>query len=171
MTESQGRLHTSAATVAVLPKAEGVDVEIDERDLEIKTTTAQGPGGQHVNKTQSAVRILHRPTGLVVSCQDERSQHKNKAKALSVLRAKLYDLERRRREGERAEARRAQVGSGDRSQRIRTYNFPQNRVTEHRLGRNFSLDKVLDGDLGPLHEELARADRERRLAEGALGDA
>lgn len=165
VTESQGRVHTSAATVAVLPEAEEVDLEIDEKDLEFQATTSSGPGGQHVNKTQSAVRITHVPTGLVVFCQEERSQHKNKAKAMSLLRARLYDLEQSKLAKERAETRRTQVGSGDRSQRVRTYNWPQNRVTDHRLGENFSLEKVVDGDLIPVFDGLLRKERDDRLGD------
>ena len=162
-TESQGRIHTSAATVAVLPEAEDVDVTLDPKDLEFQATTSSGPGGQHVNKTQSAVRITHKPTGTVVFCQEERSQHKNKAKAMSLLRARIFDLEQQKVASERAETRRTQVGSGDRSQRIRTYNWPQNRVTDHRLGQNYSLEKVVDGDLDPVIEDLLADERRRRL--------
>ena len=164
-TESQGRIHTSAATVAVLPEAEEVDVQIKDEDLRIDTMRASGPGGQSVNKTSSAVRITHLPTNTVVSCQDEKSQHKNKAKAMRILRARLFDAERQRVHDERAAARKSQVGSGDRSERIRTYNWPQNRVSDHRLGQNFSLEQVVAGKLQPILDALEDVDREQRIAE------
>jgi peptide chain release factor 1 len=153
VTESQGRIHTSTVTVAVLPEAAAVDVQIDEKDLRIDIFRSSGPGGQSVNTTDSAVRITHLPTGLVVTCQDEKSQHKNKARAMKVLRSRLYDMEQQRLASERAEARRGQIGTGERSERIRTYNFPQNRVTDHRIGLTLhKLDTVIEGDL----EELLR---------------
>jgi peptide chain release factor 1 len=165
-TESQGRIHTSAATVAVLPEADAVDVEIDPGDLRIDVFRSSGPGGQSVNTTDSAVRITHLPTGLVVSCQDEKSQHKNKAKGLKVLRSRLLDRKVAEQEAERARARKAHVGTGDRSAKIRTYNFPQNRVTDHRTGVTLhKLDAVLDGDLDELLAALRLADEDERLGE------
>lgn len=153
-TESGGRIHTSTATVAVLPEAEEVEVEIHEKDLRIDTFCSSGPGGQSVNTTKSAVRITHLPTGIVVSCQDEKSQIKNKERALRVLRARLFDLKQREEQAKLADARKSQVGTGDRSERIRTYNFPQSRVTDHRIGLTLhKLDLVLDGDL----EEIIQA--------------
>jgi peptide chain release factor 1 len=150
-TESQGRIHTSAATVAVMPEAEEVDLRIDEKDLRIDTYCSSGPGGQGVNTTYSAVRIVHEPTGLMVQCQDGRSQIKNKEKAMKVLRSRLYDLELEKKEAERAEDRKSQVGSGDRSERIRTYNFPQNRVSDHRAGITLhKLEYIMEGDLDEL---------------------
>jgi peptide chain release factor 1 len=146
-TETQGRIHTSAATVAVLPEAEDVDIDINEADLKIDTMRAQGSGGQHVNKTESAIRITHMPSGIVVFVQDERSQHKNRARAMALLRARLYDTERQKLDAERAADRRLQVGSGDRSERIRTYNFPQGRLTDHRINLTlYKLDKVMTGE-------------------------
>jgi peptide chain release factor 1 len=165
-TEAGGRIHTSAATVAVLPEAEDVDIEIDESDLRIDVFRASGPGGQSVNTTDSAVRITHLPTGIVVSQQDEKSQHKNRAKAMKILRARLYDAERARVESERAAARRGQVGSGDRSERIRTYNFPQGRVTDHRINFTlYKLDRVMAGEsLDEVIDALVSEDQARRLA-------
>ncbi|MBU1896848.1 peptide chain release factor 1, partial [Myxococcota bacterium] len=154
-TESQGRIHTSACTVAVLPEAEEVELDIPESDLRIDRFRASGPGGQSVNTTDSAIRVTHKPTGLVVSCQDEKSQHKNKAKALRVLRARLMDMREAEAHAERADARRAMVGSGDRSERIRTYNFPQNRVSDHRIGLTlYRLDEIIEGHLNPIIEPV-----------------
>jgi peptide chain release factor 1 len=165
-TESQGRIHTSAATVAVLPEAEEVDVEIDPGDLRIDVYRSSGPGGQSVNTTDSAVRITHLPTGLVVTCQDEKSQHKNKAKALKVLRSRLLDQKVAEQEATRARTRKAQVGTGDRSAKIRTYNFPQNRVTDHRTGLTLHrLEQVLEGELDDLLASLRLADEEERLGD------
>jgi peptide chain release factor 1 len=166
VTESGGRIHTSAATVAVLPEPSEVDVEIDDKDLKIDIYRASGAGGQHVNTTDSAVRLTHLPTGLVVIQQDERSQHKNRAKAMQVLRTRLYDLKRAEAQGAEAEARKAMVGSGDRSERIRTYNFPQGRVTDHRIGLTLhKLDEVLAGPgLGELVDALIAEDEAKRLA-------
>ncbi|CAN5639500.1 peptide chain release factor 1 [soil metagenome] len=164
-TESQGRIHTSAATVAVLPEAEEVDVRINDNELKIDVYRSSGPGGQSVNTTDSAVRITHLPSGLVVTCQDEKSQHKNKDKALGVLRSRLLDLRISEQEAERARDRKTQVGTGDRSAKIRTYNFPQSRVTDHRIGyTTHALQAVLDGDLGELIERLQLAGQEERAA-------
>lgn len=166
VTEGGGRIHTSAATVAVLPEAEEVDVHIEDKDLRIDVFRASGAGGQHVNKTESAVRITHLPTGIVVAQQDEKSQHKNKARALQILRARIFDAERERLDRERAANRKGQVGSGDRSERIRTYNFPQGRVTDHRINLTLhKLDQVLEGDaLGELIDALIAEDQAARLA-------
>ena len=169
VTESGGRVHTSTVTVAVLPEAEEVDVEIDPKDLQIDTFRSSGAGGQHVNKTESAIRITHLPTGTVVECQDERSQYKNKDRAMKILRSKLYEAEQARQNAEIAATRRSQVGTGDRSGKIRTYNFPQNRVTDHRLtgdNKNFNLAAVINGDLDALIDALTLADQTRRLQEG-----
>ena len=167
-TEAGGRIHTSAATVAVLPEAEDVDIDVQESDLRIDVFRASGPGGQSVNTTDSAVRITHIPTGIVVSQQDEKSQHKNRAKAMKILRARLYDAERARLQAERAASRKGQVGSGDRSERIRTYNFPQGRVTDHRINLTlYKLDKVIAGEaLDEVVEALISEDQAQRLAEG-----
>lgn len=163
-TETQGRVHTSAATVAVMPEATAIDVEIRDEDLEIDTMRAGGPGGQKVNKTESAVRITHRPTGLVVRIQDEKSQHKNRAKALRVLRSRILELRTEENNRARSEERRTLIGSGDRSERIRTYNFPQNRLTDHRIGLTvYKLDQIMQGDLDDLLEPLIQFDREERL--------
>ncbi|PUU95573.1 peptide chain release factor 1 [Halanaerobium sp.] len=163
-TESSGRIHTSTATVAVLPEAEEVDVEINTNDLTIDTFRSSGPGGQSVNTTDSAIRITHEPTGLTVSCQDEKSQHKNKAKAMRILRARLQEKKEQEKQQERAEARKSQVGTGDRSEKIRTYNFPQGRVSDHRINLTVhQLDKILDGDLDQVIEPLIEEDNIKRL--------
>ncbi len=165
-TESSGRIHTSAVTVAVLPEAEETEIEIKQEDLRIDVMRAGGPGGQCVNTTDSAVRITHLPTGLVVICQDEKSQIKNKAKAMRVLRSRLYDMEETKKQSERAENRKNQVGSGDRSERIRTYNFPQNRVTDHRINLTlYKLDHVMQGDLAELIDALCVAAREQMITQ------
>jgi peptide chain release factor 1 len=166
-TESGGRIHTSAATVAVLPEASDVDVDILEKDLRIDIFRSSGPGGQSVNTTDSAVRIIHIPTGVVSQCQDEKSQHKNKAKALKVLRSRIYELERQKKEEERALSRKSQVGSGDRSERIRTYNFPQGRVTDHRISLTlYKLDQILNGEsLEEIISALVTDDNMKKLSE------
>ena len=168
-TESSGRIQTSAATVAVMPEAEEVEFTIDPKDLQIDTFRSSGAGGQHVNKTESAIRITHLPTGTVVECQDERSQYKNKDRAMKILRSKLYEAERERQNAAIAATRKSQVGTGDRSGKIRTYNFPQNRVTDHRLtgdSKNFNIASVINGDLDDLIDALTLNDQAQRLQEG-----
>jgi len=166
ITESSGRIHTSAATVAVLPEAEEVDIEIKPEDLEIETFRASGHGGQHLQKTESAVRIRHKPTGIVVQCQDERSQLKNRERALKILRAKLYDLKLQQQQQEIAKLRKSQVKSGDRSEKIRTYNFPQNRVTDHRINLTlYNLQEVLDGELDEIINNLLKVRIKERISE------
>ena len=169
VTESGGRIHTSAATVAVLPQVEETDFQLNMNELKIDTYRSSGAGGQHVNKTESAIRVTHLSTGLVVECQDERSQYKNKDRALSIMRSKLYEREQQQKRESLAAERKSQIGTGDRSDRIRTYNYPQNRVTDHRLsgeGRSFNLDSIINGNLDPLLDALISADRAERLAEG-----
>ena len=166
VTESGGRIHTSAATVAVLPQVEEVDFKLDMNDLKIDTYRSSGAGGQHVNKTESAIRITHLPTGTVVECQDERSQYKNKDRAMQILRSKLYEAEQEKQRSAVAAERKSQIGSGDRSERIRTYNFPQNRVTDHRLSgdnKNFNIASIINGDLDPLIDALVTADQAAKL--------
>lgn len=167
-TESQGRVHTSTATVAVLPEVEDVEVNIDEKDLKVDTLRSSGAGGQHINKTESCIRLTHLPTGIVVLCQDERSQTKNREKAMRVLKSRLYDYYQSKYEKEYSDNRRSQIGTGDRSERIRTYNFPQGRVTDHRIGCTlYSLDNFMLGDLDEMISALQIADREAKLAAGA----
>ena len=163
-TETQGRIHTSTVTVAVLPEAEEVEVQIDPKDLKIDTYRSSGAGGQHINKTESAIRITHLPTGVVVECQDERSQYKNKDKAMRVLRSRLLERSQEAQDREIASARRSQVGTGDRSERIRTYNFPQGRVSDHRIGLTlYKIDDIMNGDLGEVTEALVMADQAEKL--------
>jgi peptide chain release factor 1 len=162
-TEQQGRIHTSAATVAVMAEPEDVEIDIRPEDIEMEATRSSGPGGQHVNKTSSAVRLTHIPSGLVVFCQDERSQHKNRAKAMRLLKSRLFDMQIRKAQQERDALRRTLIGSGDRSERIRTYNFPQNRCTDHRINCNLNLEPVIAGDLDKLVESLQAYDRQQRL--------
>lgn len=169
-TESGGRVHTSTATVAVLPEMEMVDVNLREEDIDMQVFRSSGAGGQHINKTSSAVRLIHRPTGIVVSCQEERSQVQNRAKCMAMLASKLYEIEQQRVEGAISSERRSQVGTGMRNERIRTYNFPQNRVTDHRLTgevKNFKLDSVLNGELDPVIDALTMQDQAQALRQGA----
>ena len=169
-TESQGRIHTSTATVAVLPEAEEVELEINPADLQIDTYRSSGAGGQHINKTESAIRITHLPTGTVVECQDERSQFKNKDKAMRVLRARLFERKQQEQDAAIAADRRSQVGTGDRSERIRTYNFPQGRVTDHRIGLTlYRIDAIMDGDLDEIIDALITADRAEKLQAAGEG--
>ena len=171
-TESGGRVHPSTATVAVLPEMEEVDVDLRPEDIEMQVYRASGAGGQHVNKTSSAVRLIHKPTGIVVSCQEERSQLQNRAKCMAMLASKLYEAERERVEGAITSERRAQVGSGMRNERIRTYNFPQNRVTDHRLtgeNKNFNIDAVMNGDLDPIIDALTMQEQAEKLRESTEG--
>jgi peptide chain release factor 1 len=165
-TESGGRIHTSTATVAVLPEMDEVEIEIDPSDVRVDIFRSSGPGGQSVNTTDSAVRLTHLPTGIVISCQDEKSQLQNKTKAFNILRARLYDLEQQRMEAEHGAVRRSQVGSGDRSEKIRTYHFPQTRVTDHRIGySSYRLESILNGEINDFIEELTKADQEKKLKE------
>ena len=166
-TESQGRIHTSACTVAIIPEVDEVDeIEINTNDLRVDTYRASGAGGQHVNKTDSAVRLTHIPTGTVAECQDNRSQHKNKAKAMSLLKARIYDMEQKKIADQQAEERKMMVGSGDRSERIRTYNFPQGRVTDHRIGLTlYNLAEVMEGDLMNLIESLAQENAAKQMSQ------
>ena len=166
-TESQGRIHTSTVTVAVLPEVEDVEIEINPADLEIETCKSSGAGGQHINKTESAIRIIHKPSGIVVECQEERSQFKNRDKAMKLLRARLYDIEKTKRDTEIADERRRQVGTGDRSERIRTYNFPQGRVTDHRIGLTlYTLDTFMNGRIDAVVNALISADTAAKLGRG-----
>lgn len=170
-TEASGRIHTSTVTVAVLPEVEEVDVDINPADLEIDTFRAGGAGGQHINKTESAIRITHVPSGIVVTCQDERSQHKNKDKAMKVLRSKLYEQAQEQQNSEVAQARKSQVGTGDRSERIRTYNYPQGRMTDHRIGLTlYKLEEILDGDIEDVIDALITTDQSQKLGSGGADD-
>ena len=163
-TESGGRIHTSTVTVAVLPEAQEVDIDIDPTDLQIDTYRSSGAGGQHVNKTESAIRITHIPTGTVVECQDERSQHKNRERAMKILRSRLLDAEREKQNAEIADERRSQVGTGDRSERIRTYNFPQGRVSDHRIGLTlYKIEAIMNGDIDEIIDALITADTAEKL--------
>jgi peptide chain release factor 1 len=163
-TETAGRIHTSTASVAVLPEAEDVEIEINPADLEIETIKSSGAGGQHVNKTESAIRMIHKPTGIVIECQDERSQYKNKDKALKLLKTKLYDMKLQEQNDKIASQRRSQVGTGDRSERIRTYNYPQSRITDHRIGHTIhSLEAFLNGEIDGMIDALATAETAERL--------
>lgn len=170
-TEASGRIHTSTITVAVLAEVDDVEVDINPVDLQIDTYRAGGAGGQHINKTESAIRITHMPSGIVVTCQDERSQHKNKDKAMKVLRSKLYEMAQEQQNSEVAQARRSQVGTGDRSERIRTYNYPQGRVTDHRIGLTlYKLDEIVDGDIDDIIDALITTDQSQKLGSGAGED-
>ena len=170
-TESQGRIHTSTVTVAVLPEADDVEVEINPADLKIETCKSSGAGGQHVNKTESAIRIIHKPSGIIVECQEERSQFKNRDKAMKMLKTKLLDIKQREQDDKIASARRSQVGTGDRSERIRTYNYPQGRVTAHRIGLTlYSLESFLNGDISTMIDELIAADTAEKLKENSDED-
>lgn len=169
-TETQGRIHTSTVTVAVMLEVDDVEIDINPTDLKIDTFRSSGAGGQHINKTSSAIRVTHLPTGLVVECQDERSQHKNKDKALKVLRSRLYNMEKEKRDAETAQERRSQVGTGDRSERIRTYNYPQGRLTDHRIGLTlYKLEQILNGDLNDIIDSLITADQAEKLKASSEG--
>ncbi len=170
-TESSGRIHTSTVTVAVLPEVDDVDVEINPNDLQIDTYRASGAGGQHINKTESAIRITHLPTGIVVTCQDQRSQHKNKDRAMQVLRSKLFEIAQQQQHSDVAQARKSQVGTGDRSERIRTYNFPQGRVSDHRIGLTlYKIDEILDGDMDEIIDALITADQAEKLGNASYDE-